>query len=124
MIRRPPRSTLLPYTTLFRSSQALAGLPASLQFAAGRKGVVGVAGRTRRDTGGMDEQGLQVDGRLAVREEEGAFLVVRADDPEDWLVCFEGDGNFPAPEWAVKIASGSNWPPTPPVEPPTPPGQR
>src|SRR3712207_7065143 len=26
MIRRPPRSTLFPYTTLFRSSQHLAGL--------------------------------------------------------------------------------------------------
>src|SRR3712207_8358857 len=25
MIRRPPRSTLFPYTTLFRSDQALAG---------------------------------------------------------------------------------------------------
>src|SRR5215813_15555751 len=28
MIRRPPRSTLFPYTTLFRSSEALEGAPA------------------------------------------------------------------------------------------------
>src|SRR3712207_7022755 len=28
MIRRPPRSTLFPYTTLFRSLQALGGRPA------------------------------------------------------------------------------------------------
>src|SRR5436190_11179390 len=27
MIRRPPRSTLFPYTTLFRSIKLLAGLP-------------------------------------------------------------------------------------------------
>src|SRR3989449_5202072 len=27
MIRRPPRSTLFPYTTLFRSAQGLAGDP-------------------------------------------------------------------------------------------------
>src|SRR3712207_7139885 len=27
MIRRPPRSTLFPYTTLFRSHDALTGLP-------------------------------------------------------------------------------------------------
>src|SRR5947208_12935398 len=27
MIRRPPRSTLFPYTTLFRSSPALGGAP-------------------------------------------------------------------------------------------------
>src|SRR3712207_7397599 len=29
MIRRPPRSTLFPYTTLFRSFRATAALPAS-----------------------------------------------------------------------------------------------
>jgi hypothetical protein len=52
----------------------------------------------------MDEQGLQIDGRLAVREEEGAFLVVRADDPEDWLARFERDGAFPAREWAENMA--------------------
>src|SRR2546426_3191396 len=28
MIRRPPRSTLFPYTTLFRSALAVSGLPA------------------------------------------------------------------------------------------------
>src|SRR5256885_2770664 len=30
MIRRPPRSTLFPYTTLFRSSGAAQALPATL----------------------------------------------------------------------------------------------
>src|SRR5260370_18149859 len=29
MIRRPPRSTLFPYTTLFRSNAAPAGLPST-----------------------------------------------------------------------------------------------
>src|SRR5258707_9027480 len=29
MIRRPPRSTLFPYTTLFRSQRYFGGLPAS-----------------------------------------------------------------------------------------------
>jgi hypothetical protein len=73
----------------------------------------------------MDEQGFQVDGRLAVREEEGAFLVVRADDPEDWLVRFECDGTFPAREWAENMASVYNRRLTRrPVEPPTPPGTR
>ena len=56
----------------------------------------------------MDEQGFQVDGRLAVREEEGAFFVVRADDPEDWLVRFESDGTFPAREWAENMANVYN----------------
>src|ERR1039457_7679311 len=32
MIRRPPRSTLFPYTTLFRSARAIARLKAPEQF--------------------------------------------------------------------------------------------
>src|SRR6266511_6479672 len=32
MIRRPPRSTLFPYTTLFRSCYQSAGLPARVQI--------------------------------------------------------------------------------------------
>jgi hypothetical protein len=41
--------------------------------------------------------------RLAVREEEAAFLVVRADDREDWLVRFEKSDDFPAREWAENM---------------------
>jgi hypothetical protein len=63
-----------------------------------------------------------MEGRLAVREEEGAFLVVRAGDPEDWLVRFDKDGDFPAREWAEnmtnvynrRLARRSTRPPTPP----------
>jgi len=70
----------------------------------------------------MDEQALQVEGRLAVREEGDAFLVVREADPEDWLVRFEKDGGFPAREWAEnmtrvynrRLARRSIGPPTPP----------
>jgi hypothetical protein len=64
----------------------------------------------------------QVDGRLAVREEESAFLVVRAEDPGDWLVRFEKSPDFPAREWAENMARVYNrrlsrrhaGPPTPP----------
>src|SRR2546428_7129440 len=52
MIRRPPRSTLFPYTTLFRSRRRLADLE---RLAAARlRGVVGVAviGRLDRKTTG------------------------------------------------------------------------
>src|SRR3712207_7508979 len=39
MIRRPPRSTLFPYTTLFRSAVALAaGIAAGIAFAATGEG--------------------------------------------------------------------------------------
>jgi hypothetical protein len=64
----------------------------------------------------------QVEGRLAVREEEAAFLVVREGDPEDWLACFDKANGFPAREWADnmvrvynrRLALRSAGPPTPP----------
>jgi hypothetical protein len=56
----------------------------------------------------MDEQDLQVEGRLSVREEETAFLVVREEDPNDWLARFEKDGDFPAREWAENMANVYN----------------
>ena len=70
----------------------------------------------------MGESDLQEDGRLAVREEVAAFLVVRADDPEDWLVRFEKSESFQAREWAEnmvrvynrRLQQRSAGPPTPP----------
>ena len=64
----------------------------------------------------------QVDGKLAVREEAAAFLVVRAEDPDDWLVRFEKSPDFPAGEWAENMVRIYNrrlsrrraGPPTPP----------
>src|SRR5438309_6487664 len=44
MIRRPPRSTLFPYTTLFRSRRAARGVPA-----AGSPHLSATAARRRRD---------------------------------------------------------------------------
>ncbi len=51
---------------------------------------------------------MKVVGRLAVREEAAAYLVVRADDPEDWLVRFEKSPDFPAREWAENMVSVYN----------------
>jgi hypothetical protein len=64
----------------------------------------------------------QVEGRLAVREERAAFLVVRERDPYDWLVRFDLEKVFPARKWAenmVQVFNGgllsrSAGPPTPP----------
>jgi hypothetical protein len=64
----------------------------------------------------------QVEGRLAVREEGGAYFVVREEDPKDWLARFEKYDNFPACEWAENMARVYNrrleqrsaGPPTPP----------
>ena len=69
----------------------------------------------------MDELDLQVVGKLAVVE-EAAFFVVRADDPDDWLVRFEKAPDFLAREWAEnmvhvynrRLSQQSAGPPTPP----------
>src|SRR5260221_6781730 len=45
MIRRPPRSTLFPYTTLFRSIEQR---PATLQLLQAIKGIAEVFGRYRQ----------------------------------------------------------------------------
>ena len=46
--------------------------------------------------------------RLAVVEEQDRFLVVREDDPSDWLCAFARDGDFPAERWARNMASTYN----------------
>src|SRR3712207_9336192 len=56
MIRRPPRSTLFPYTTLFRSVVPADVLPRDDQLARGRKqgGPVQAAGAVERRLGGAE----------------------------------------------------------------------
>src|SRR2546429_1642556 len=50
MIRRPPRSTLFPYTTLFRSHRGDAGFPAPVLRLADVLEHLGVADRDRKST--------------------------------------------------------------------------
>ena len=45
---------------------------------------------------------LPVAGRLAVVEEADRVLVVREDDPSDWLCAFAKAGGFPAERWAAR----------------------
>jgi len=49
-----------------------------------------------------------VSDRLAVVEEPDRFLVVREDDPSDWLCAFARDGDFPAERWAQNMVSTYN----------------
>ena len=46
--------------------------------------------------------------RLAVVEEPDRFLVVREDDPSDWVCAFARDGEFPAERWARNMAATYN----------------
>src|SRR2546426_1685187 len=57
MIRRPPRSTLFPYTTLFRSANGIASDPC---FTCGEDYIVAVVHRQRRSTAG-DQQRLRLE---------------------------------------------------------------
>ena len=73
----------------------------------------------------MEDPRPQMHGRLAVREEEAAFLVVREEDPDDWLARFEKEDGFPAREWAENMARVFNRRLERKLtEPPTPPGTR
>src|SRR2546426_8420677 len=58
MIRRPPRSTLFPYTTLFRSCRVVATLP---------------AGDHTLVLGEVVEAGVEHDGGQALTQEEAGF---------------------------------------------------
>jgi hypothetical protein len=46
--------------------------------------------------------------RLMVVEEASRVLVVREDDPSDWLCAFAKTGDFPAERWARDMASTYN----------------
>src|SRR5256885_16957034 len=56
MIRRPPRSTLFPYTTLFRSLHHLGDPLAALELPAGRLVQIGGELRERRQLAGLGER--------------------------------------------------------------------
>src|SRR5258708_18782164 len=49
MIRRPPRSTLFPYTTLFRSVVGLTGNKGQSNYAASKAGLIGFTKAVARE---------------------------------------------------------------------------
>ena len=46
--------------------------------------------------------------RLMVVEDASRVLVVREDDPSDWLCAFAKTGDFPAERWAQDMARTYN----------------
>src|SRR2546430_3678265 len=65
MIRRPPRSTLFPYTTLFRSQQVLACLQRWLHAGAFDAEVLHHRAHTEEDGQGQDDGLQQLPGEAA-----------------------------------------------------------
>jgi hypothetical protein len=51
----------------------------------------------------MDDESLSP-GRLMVVEQEGIFVVVSEDDPSDWIASFTPGNEFPARDWAERMA--------------------
>src|SRR5258708_7174201 len=90
MIRRPPRSTLFPYTTLFRSDQLLAGgqvvggAVGNLEAPANRAAIASVDIRARERARPDSTHNLRPDGRSSfvggvdIREGDGAAGVEMA----------------------------------------------
>src|SRR3712207_8621965 len=77
MIRRPPRSTLFPYTTLFRSPTAT-----TLGRAAGHRGELGARGTVPRTSSG-DSVGSSWSPWLPARSEEHTSEL----QSRQYLVC-------------------------------------
>src|SRR3712207_7466494 len=78
MIRRPPRSTLFPYTTLFRSGDH-------------RKALAGLAGARRLD-GGVEGEQVGLVGDAADQLDHGADLLRALGQARDLAVAGVGVG--------------------------------
>src|SRR5947209_17347091 len=73
MIRRPPRSTLFPYTTLFRSDRCAVPVSARGARRAARPGLALAAGRRARRVGGRARRSEEHTSELQSRQ----YLVCR-----------------------------------------------
>jgi hypothetical protein len=49
-----------------------------------------------------------MDGKLNLIENENAVWVFWADDPDDWIVCFQKTAQFPARAWAERMLALDN----------------
>src|SRR5256885_15007308 len=106
MIRRPPRSTLFPYTTLFRSGAEAERDPGV------RKGAAGDLQRARRRSGVGDGRRS---GKRTVPHDEGETSLRRVSidgtgrGPRDEGTAI-GDRLHPSPK-TVRLARGADAPP-------------
>src|SRR5439155_17527437 len=85
MLRRPPRSTLFPYTTLFRSHEARLAVHLGAARAAPARLAVPAAGEVARQVGLHVVHGVEHDHALLLRHRvvlEAARLAVAPEDAE------------------------------------------
>src|SRR5256886_11662597 len=92
MIRRPPRSTLFPYTTLFRS-RGRHLLPASgPQHGERPRGVPAPPGRSEEHTSELQSQSNLVCRLLLEKKKKKRNEEERRQPSYDWPVCYIGSG--------------------------------
>src|SRR3712207_8632393 len=70
MIRRPPRSTLFPYTTLFRSQSRRRQAEAARADAELRSGLRAVAARARVPRGDIGEEDADIETEIGGEDED------------------------------------------------------
>src|SRR3712207_6991880 len=91
MIRRPPRSTLFPYTTLFRSEREAAALAAELGSPVTRAWAAYAAGERRAECGERDAVPYLERAVALAEEVDAAFLRSEEHTSElqsrQYLVC-------------------------------------
>src|SRR2546430_6081799 len=89
MIRRPPRSTLFPYTTLFRSpAPATASLPpsaAALDTAEGNRSTNSVPSRSEEHTSELQSQSNLVCRLLLEKKKQQTCYVSKYQSYQPWL---------------------------------------
>src|SRR3712207_9184412 len=87
MIRRPPRSTLFPYTTLFRSKVLLLGAgglgsPTALYLAAAGVGTLGIVDDDEVDLSNLQRQVIHANDRIGVPKVDSAETTIHALNPD------------------------------------------
>src|SRR2546430_8635136 len=95
MIRRPPRSTLFPYTTLFRSGLAMAVAPIGGWIAAGGEAgwepwLLGLAIRSEEHTSELQSQSNLVCRLLLGKKKKNEVVVYGVFKSSDDSRCFVG----------------------------------
>src|SRR2546426_6278057 len=98
MIRRPPRSTLFPYTTLFRSSLALISVRSN-------QIIMPYGGNNVRATGGRERRGVR--GEAAAGELAWSDAGVRVSHPLPLAEIFENYVAHPCPKRAIQSSSST-----------------
>src|SRR3712207_7984590 len=86
MIRRPPRSTLFPYTTLFRSADHFGARPQTLDLVGADPGVGDEFGPVDHDEGPVEEHVLEAD-RAVIRDHRRSEEHTSELQSRQYLVC-------------------------------------